>query len=146
MSGSYDALKVYSAPQGVYSDRPNAYSEAGQSVYDAIRNTHPPPPPDPGRYKSTSAAPAVVPYIIHKGPESAYAQASSSDLRGLALGPSGATDFSTPPLNPPSWPASGRGRIGAPPTISQRTMDERKISVSIDFGQSRAPDSLPKRS
>ena len=44
MSGSYDAPNVYSAPQDVYSEAPNAYSEAGESVYDAIRNTHPPPP------------------------------------------------------------------------------------------------------
>ena len=138
MSGSKDAPNLYSPPDDVYSESPNAYSELGRSVYAAIRKTYPPPPTGPGRYNGpTSPAPVVPPYSTHEGPGYTYAQASGSHLRAYANGPSGASL----PLNPPSWPASGYGRTGAPPTISQQTMDEGKMSVSIDFGQSSAPDS-----
>lgn len=52
----------------------------------------------------------------------------------------------SPPLNPSSQPTSGYERTGAPPTISQQTMDEGKMSVSIDFGESSASDPVLKRS
>ena len=145
MSGSYGAPNVYSARQGVYSETPNTYSGVAQSMYDAIRNVDPPPPTGPGRYSgSTSPVPVVPPYSIYEEPEYAYAQASGFHPPAYANNPSRASDYSrVPPLNPPSWLASGYGWTGAPPTMSQPTMDEFKISVSIDFGQSSAPDSLP---
>ena len=136
MSGSYGAPNLYSAPEDVYSEAPNAYSEAPQSVYNATRNAYPPPPTSPGQYSGpTSPMPVAPPYSIPEGPEYAYAQASGSAYA------SGATGFNSLPLNPPSWPASGYGRTRAPPAISQQTMDDGKMSVSIDFGELSALDS-----
>ena len=142
MSGSHGAPNVYSARRGIYSETPNKYSGVAQSVYDGIRNIYPPPPTGPGRSSGpTPPVPVVPPYSIREGPEYAYTQASGPHPPAYADGPSGATDFS-PQLNPPSWPASGYGRTGAPPTMSQQTMNEGKMSVSIDFGELSAPDSL----
>ena len=42
----------------------------------------------------------------------------------------------SPPLHPSSRPEWGR--TVSPPTIAQQTTDEGKVSVSIDFGKSRA--------
>jgi len=52
----------------------------------------------------------------------------------------------SPPIHPPSRPTSGYGRTGAPPKTTQQTMDEGKMSVSIDFGESNASDPALKRS
>ena len=126
-----------------YSEMPNVYSEMPQSLYNATREPY---APGRGRY-SGSTSPALFvqsPYGIPEGPEHAYAGSHPPAHVDGASGASSATD-SPPPLNPPSWPASGYGRTGAPPTMSQQTMDEGKLSVSIDFGQSSAPDSLPTR-
>jgi len=42
-------------------------------------------------------------------------------------------------LHRPSRPALELGWMGPSPTIAQQTMDEGKVSVSIDFGKSSAP-------
>ena len=133
MSGSYGVPDIYSAAQDVYSEAPNAYSEAAESVYDAIRNAWPPTPPLNSRRNTNSTisyTPLLDPNIVR--PNLFHAQ----DFRASTV---------SPPLNPPSWPALGYGGTGAPPTISQQTIDGGKLSVSIDFGESSAPDSPPKR-
>ena len=124
MSGSYGAPKVYNPPQDVYSEAPNAFSEVAQSVYDAIRNRNTYPA------RRASPVPPVPPY-------NTYARTSGSHLPATTRPYPRATDLS-PPLNPPSCP-------GAPPTISQQTMDGDKLCVSIDFGESSPPDFLPER-
>ena len=56
------------------------------------------------------------------------------------------TSREPPRVNPDGVSGVRDGLTAAPPTISQQTMDEGKLSVSIDFGESSAPDSLPNRS
>ena len=120
---------------------PNGYPQG--SLHGSPPPPQPPPPawiPNPTPTPSNSQwntnstnsyTPLLDPNIVRPSP--VHAQ----DFRASTV---------SPPLNPPSRPGSGYGRTGAPPTISQQTMDEGKMSVSIDFGESSAPDSIPKRS
>ena len=141
MSGSYGAPDVNSPPEDVYSEAPNAYSEPAESVYGVIRNplgggldvqppSRIPTPPLHSLRNTNSANSHTIPLdsnIVRPRP------VHDQDFRAGTV---------SPPLNPPSRPALGYGWTGAPPTISQRRMDEGKMSVSIDFGESSAPGSL----
>ena len=120
---------------------PNGYPQG--SLHGTPQPPQPPPPawlPNPTPTPSNSQwntnstnsyTPLLDPNIVRPSPVHAEAFRASTV---------------SPPLHPPSRPGSGYGRAGAPPTISQQTMDEGKMSVSIDFGESSAPDPILKRS
>ena len=128
---------MFNASLGVYSPQPNAYSPQPRGTYSATRDTFKnasgqnsgPLPPGPVPPESldvqppNSAAPADE--SPTKDPESASAQASGSHRPTYADAASGQTP----------WPASGYRRTGALSTMSQQTMNEGKLSVSIDFGE-----------
>jgi len=94
-----------------------------------------PPLPQPAAFVASSAPtwnPSSINPYTHLldsnivGPSQVHAQ----DFRANAV---------SSPLGAPSRMASGLGQTGPPPIISQQTMDEDKMSVSIDFGRSSAP-------
>ena len=125
--GSYGAPNAFNEPLGVYSPQPNVYSPQPGGVYSATRDsfkTAPvqPPPPGVDRLPPNSAMPAYKSFTM--GPKSVSIQASGSH----------------PPTYPDGTSGAGYGWTGAP--IPQKTVDEGKLSVSIDFGESSAPDFL----
>jgi len=92
---------------------------------------NPTPTPSNSQWNTNSTnsyTPLLDPNIVRPSPVHA------PDFRASTVSP------------PPARPTSGYGRTGAPPTISQQTVDEGKMSVSIDFGESSAPDPAHKRS
>jgi len=99
-----------------------------------------PPPPPPAWIPSSTPAPTTSQW----GTNSINSYTPLLDPNIVRPSPVHAQDFRastvSPPLNPPSRPSSGYARAGPPPTISQQTMDEGKMSVSIDFGELNGPD------
>jgi len=105
-----------------------------------LGSTHGPPQPPPTAYVPSSA-PTPTPPHWNAGSINSYTPLLDPNI--VRPSPVHAQDFRastvSPTLGPPSRTTSGMGQTGPPPTISQQTMDEGKMSVSIDFGRSSAP-------
>jgi hypothetical protein len=103
----------------------------------------PPPQPPPPAWMPNSATP--VPSQWNTSSTNSYTPLLDHTI--VRPSPVHAQGFRTSTVSPPpDRPATGFGQAGAPPGISQQTMDEGKMSVSIDFGKWSASHPALKRS
>ena len=109
------------------------------SLHTPVGSLHgPPQPPQPAWVPNSAPTPASQ---WNAGSINSYTPLLDPNI--VRPSPVHAQDFRastvSPPLHPPSRPTtSDMGRTGPPQTIAQQTMDEGKMSVSIDFGKSGA--------
>ena len=123
-------------PQNVYPyGAENTFNPQNVYPYSAVNTFNAPL----GVYSPQPNAYSPQPPVVYSATRDSFKNAS-----GQNSGPT--SSASGPPAYADGASGARYGWTGAPPTISQQTTDESKMSVSIDFGESSTPDSLPKRS
>ena len=133
---------AFNAWNGPVTQQPGPHPPPG---FPHASNQHPvgslhgaPQPPLPGW--APNPAPTPTPQL-NAGSINSYTPLLDPNI--VRPSPIHAQDFRastvSPLLRSPSVPTSNMGQTGPPPTIAQQTMDEGKMSVSIDFGKPSSP-------